>query len=98
MANLIKRDHRKRVCFFENELQRIQYKACSEDMGLPIDLRKKARLKLTKMNNSSKVQIKTRCILTGRGKAIYRQFGISRIVLRQLGHQGLLPGLSKASW
>lgn len=48
--------------------------------------------------NSSAVRYKRFCRLTGRGRAVYRKFGVSRIVLRDLAHQGLIPGLKKASW
>jgi small subunit ribosomal protein S14 len=29
---------------------------------------------------------------------VYRKFGISRIVLRELALRGLIPGMRKASW
>lgn len=41
---------------------------------------------------------KNRCIVTGRSKGYYRFFGISRHLLRELAHQGLLPGIIKSSW
>ena len=39
-----------------------------------------------------------RCGLCGRARAYYRKFGISRIMLRQLAHEGKIPGMKKASW
>lgn len=48
--------------------------------------------------NSSKVRIRNRCELTGRPRGYYRKFKLSRIALRDLGAQGMLPGLRKASW
>ena len=48
--------------------------------------------------NSSKVRIKNRCILTGRGRAIYNFCRLSRIKLRELAAQGLLMGVTKSSW
>jgi small subunit ribosomal protein S14 len=41
---------------------------------------------------------KNRCQLTGRGRGVYRKFGISRIMLRELALQGKIPGMRKASW
>jgi small subunit ribosomal protein S14 len=41
---------------------------------------------------------RNRCQLTGRARGVYRKFGVSRIVLRELARQGLVPGLRKASW
>ncbi len=38
------------------------------------------------------------CAITGRSRAVYRKFGVSRIVLRELALQGMVPGMRKASW
>lgn len=48
--------------------------------------------------SSSAVRLHNRCLLTGRPKAYYRHFGLSRHVLREMAHQGLLPGVQKSSW
>lgn len=48
--------------------------------------------------NSSKTRLKNRCLITGRPKAYYRDFGLSRHVLREMAYQGLLPGVTKSSW
>ncbi|MEO0482663.1 MAG: type Z 30S ribosomal protein S14 [Planctomycetota bacterium] len=39
-----------------------------------------------------------RCELTGRARGVYRKFRVSRIVLRELAHEGKIPGMRKASW
>jgi len=39
-----------------------------------------------------------RCELTGRSRGVYRKFRISRIMLRELAHKGMIPGMRKASW
>lgn len=44
------------------------------------------------------VQLKTRCELTGRTRAVYRKFKLTRHKFREMAHKGLLPGVSKASW
>nr|APD80657.1 ribosomal protein S14 [Polytoma uvella] len=48
--------------------------------------------------NSSAVRLHNRCLVTGRPRGYYRDFGVSRHVLREMAHQGLLPGVQKASW
>jgi small subunit ribosomal protein S14 len=48
--------------------------------------------------NGSPVRLHNRCKLTGRPKGYMRQFGISRITFRELASQGLIPGVTKASW
>tara|TARA_B100000989_G_C19531270_1_gene470043 strand:+ start:1450 stop:1755 length:306 start_codon:yes stop_codon:yes gene_type:complete len=58
-----------------------------------------ARLKLSKIpRNASKVRIRNRCILTGRGRGVYRKFNLSRIAFRELSAIGQIPGITKSSW
>jgi len=40
----------------------------------------------------------SRCRRCGRPRAVYRKFGLCRICLRELAHQGLIPGMTKSSW
>ena len=39
-----------------------------------------------------------RCARCGRARAYYRRFGVCRICLRELAHQGVVPGMTKSSW
>ena len=48
--------------------------------------------------SSSKTRLVSLCQLTGRSKAVYRKFRISRCMLRQLALEGKIPGMKKASW
>lgn len=48
--------------------------------------------------NSSATRLHNRCFITGRPKGYFRDFGLSRHCLREMVHQGLLPGVTKASW
>ena len=48
--------------------------------------------------NTAVVRIRNRCEVTGRPSSFYRKFKMSRIALRELGSQGLIPGLVKSSW
>ena len=55
--------------------------------------------KLQKLpRNSSKTRIQNRCWKTGRPRGVYRDFGLSRHVFREMAHQCLLPGIKKSSW
>ena len=38
-----------------------------------------------------------RCARCGRARAYYRRFGVCRICLRELAHQGVVPGMTKSS-
>ncbi len=48
--------------------------------------------------NSSKVRLHNRCLLTGRPRGYMRQFGISRVLFREMALDGKIPGVKKASW
>ena len=48
--------------------------------------------------NSAAVRLHNRCQITGRSRGYFRDFGLSRHVIRELAHQGLLPGVTKSSW
>jgi len=48
--------------------------------------------------NSATNRVRNRCWKTGRSRGFYRDFGLSRHVLREMTHDGLLPGVAKASW
>ncbi len=44
------------------------------------------------------VQRKNRCLRCGRPRAYMRKFGLCRLCFRMFAHQGMLPGVKKASW
>ena len=65
------------------------------------DFAKKLELhsKIQKLpRNSAKTRIRNRCWKTGRPRGVFRDFGISRHVFREMAHQCLLPGVTKSSW
>ena len=58
-----------------------------------------ARLKMAELpRNGNATRIRNRCELTGRPRAYYRKFRLSRIMLRELANKGLIPGVTKSSW
>ena len=48
--------------------------------------------------SSSPVRVKNRCAISGRSRGYMRDFGVSRIVFRELARDGKIPGVKKASW
>ena len=69
------------------------------DQSKPMEERFKATLKLAELpRNSSPTRLNNRCQLTGRPRAYYRKLKLSRIMLRELGSQGQIPGMVKSSW
>lgn len=79
--------------------KRAALKARGRDLSLTPEERQVAREKLAALpRNSSPVRLHTRCVVTGRPKAVYRKFMLSRIAFRELALAGHLPGIHKASW
>jgi small subunit ribosomal protein S14 len=52
----------------------------------------------SKLRPRDRIRIQLRCKLCGRPRAVYRKFGICRICFRNLASDGLIPGVTKASW
>ena len=67
----------------------------TKDFTLKLEIHSKIQ-KLPR--NSAKNRIRNRCWKTGRPRGYYRDFGVSRHVLREMAHQCLLPGVTKSSW
>ena len=79
--------------------KRAKLKDMAGDDRLSPEDRFNARLKLAKLpRNSAPTRIRNRCTLTGRPRAVYRKFKLSRLALRQLASLGALPGVVKSSW
>ncbi|WP_116112612.1 30S ribosomal protein S14 [Austwickia chelonae] len=58
-----------------------------------------AMTRLQKMpRDASATRLRNRCAVDGRPRAYFRTFGISRVRLRQMAHDGELPGVTKSSW
>jgi small subunit ribosomal protein S14 len=79
--------------------KRARLKAAAVDEALAPEDRFAARLKLSELpRNSAKERVRNRCELTGRPRAVYRKFKLSRIALRELASTGQIPGMVKSSW
>ncbi|MBV8869250.1 MAG: 30S ribosomal protein S14 [Acetobacteraceae bacterium] len=79
--------------------KRATLKAIIMDRTLPVEDRFTASLKLAELpRNGASVRVRLRCAVTGRSRGNYRKFKLSRMMIRELGSSGQLPGLVKASW
>ena len=56
------------------------------------------REKLVAAGKYPAVRLHNRCSICGRPHGFHRDFGLCRICLRKMAHEGLLPGVTKASW
>jgi small subunit ribosomal protein S14 len=101
MAKLssINKNNRRKKMVKQYAAKWAKLKAIADDEKRPMDERFTARLKMAKLpRNSHPTRVRNRCELTGRSRGNYRKFGISRLMLRELGSQGMIPGLTKSSW
>ena len=71
----------------------------ANDQVRPMEERFEARIRLAALpRNGAIIRVRNRCQVTGRPRGFYRKMKMSRIALRELGNQGLIPGLVKSSW
>ena len=59
---------------------------------------RKALLVKQRKPQKFKVREYNRCQRCGRAHGYYRKLGLGRICLRELAHEGKVPGVMKASW
>tara|TARA_B100001750_G_C15420023_1_gene552425 strand:- start:305 stop:610 length:306 start_codon:yes stop_codon:yes gene_type:complete len=79
--------------------KRMKLKKIISDVSTSMDEKIEARIKLEKLpRDSNPNRIRNRCNVTGRPRAYYRRFGLSRITFREMALKGLIPGIKKASW
>jgi small subunit ribosomal protein S14 len=74
-------------------------RAIADDESRDEGERLMARLKMAELpRNANPTRVRNRCELTGRSRAYYRKFKLSRVMLRELANKGLIPGVTKSSW
>ncbi|MDF1804390.1 30S ribosomal protein S14 [Thalassovita sp.] len=97
--SMIEREKKRERLVAKYASKRAALKEIINDQDKPMEERFRASLKLAKLpRNSSAVRLHNRCQLTGRPHAYYRKLKVSRIMLRELGSFGQIPGLVKSSW
>jgi len=95
----IEKNNRRRRMVKKYEGKRGELKSTIMDKSKSMEERFMAQLKLNELpRNGAEVRVRNRCELTGRPRANYRKFKLSRIALRELGNFGQIPGLIKSSW
>jgi len=79
--------------------RRAELRARLKDASLDPDQKFAVQVALDRLpRNSCPARLTNRCKITGRARAVYRKFGLSRIMLRQLALEGKIPGMTKSSW
>ena len=101
MAKLssINKNERRKKLVQQNAAKYVKLKAIADDESRDETERLIARLKMAELpRNGNPTRVRNRCELTGRSRAYYRKFRLSRIMLRELANKGLIPGVTKSSW
>jgi len=97
--NMIEREKKRNRLVEKYAVKRATLKDQLSDLSLSQQERVTLHRELQQLpRNSSPTRLRNRCWLTGRSRGYYRDFGLSRHVLREMAHQGLLPGVTKSSW
>ena len=98
-AAMVQREAKRAKLVEKYAAKRAALKEIASNQDLPMEERFKARLTLAKLpRNSSPTRLHNRCQITGRPKGYYRKLKVSRIALRQLASDGMIPGMVKSSW
>jgi len=96
---MIEREKKRAKLVAQHAAKRARIKEQLKDTEMPLGDRVRLSMKLAKLpRNSSATRLHNRCQLTGRPHAYYRKLKVSRIMLRELGSMGQIPGLVKSSW
>jgi small subunit ribosomal protein S14 len=101
MAKLssINKNERRKKLVQKNAAKYAKLKSIANDESKDETERLIARLKMAELpRNGNPTRVRNRCELTGRSRAYYRKFRLSRIMLRELANKGLIPGVTKSSW
>lgn len=95
----VHRDLRRKALIQKHAGRRAELRQKLQDPELSIEDKLAVQLAFSKLpRNSCPTRKNNRCAITGRSRAYYNKFGISRIALRELALAGQLPGVRKSSW
>lgn len=98
MRNSLYKDHLRRKSFFSSESNRLFFKALACNQILPVKFRLSFFSALHyKPRNSSITRLRNRCLITGRGRGVLPEFGLSRMEFKRRVEKGEIPGIRKAS-
>jgi small subunit ribosomal protein S14 len=97
-SKIVKNDRRRAIVARYAE-RRAQLKEIIRSPSSTGEQLEAARRELARQpRDASAVRLRNRDAVDGRPRGYLRKFGVSRVRVRQLAHNGQLPGLRKASW
>lgn len=93
------RNEKRKLMAAKQKPKRTELRAAAVDPKATFEARADAQRALQALpRNGAENRVRSRCVMTGRGRAVYRKFGLSRIKFRELALEGKIPGVTKASW
>lgn len=99
MKSKIVQNQRRRATMARYADRRDELKAIIKSTSTPPDARCAAQSELNRQpRDASPVRVRNRDSIDGRPRGHLRKFGLSRVRVRQLAHEGHLPGVRKSSW
>jgi small subunit ribosomal protein S14 len=98
-TSIITRNEKRKRLAAKFQAKREELLKIAQDRSKPLGEIFQARQALALLpRNSAPTRVANRCPITGRKRAFYRKFNLSRLMLRKFASEGLLPGVKKASW
>jgi small subunit ribosomal protein S14 len=95
----IAKNQRRKVLVDRYAERRAELVKVIKDPDASYDEKRDAYAAIAKMpRDASATRYRNRCAVSGRPRGYFRQFGLSRIAVRDMAHRGELPGIRKASW
>jgi small subunit ribosomal protein S14 len=95
----IAKNRRRKVLVDRYAERRAELVKVIKDPDASYDEKRDAYAAIAKMpRDASATRYRNRCAVSGRPRGYFRQFGLSRIAVRDMAHKGELPGIRKASW
>ncbi len=95
----INRDDRRKALVAKYAERRRELRKQLKDPNVSVEEKIRVQEAFAKLpRNSCSTRVNSRCGISGRSRAYYQKFGISRIALRELALSGQLPGMRKSSW
>lgn len=97
--SLIQRELKRERLVAKYAEKHAKLKAIASDVNRSDEERAQARIELQQLpRNANPTRLRARCLITGRPRGTYQQFGLGRNKIRELAFAGLIPGVTKSSW
>ncbi|WIM86842.1 30S ribosomal protein S14 [Candidatus Mycobacterium wuenschmannii] len=97
-SKVVKNDRRREIVARYAE-RRAELKRIIRAPGSSVEQRLAAQSELGRQpRDASPVRLRNRDAVDGRPRGHLRKFGLSRVRVRDMAHQGQLPGVRKSSW